>query len=95
MSRKQLIRMMLGTLLLLALPLASVSAQDDSDDNDDGEMGSSYHLRGTDIVQIGEYPDTMAYDGQNVVDIERPGFFEIHVDAENNVGLMFPGQFNG
>jgi hypothetical protein len=80
MFRKFLsILLIVGTLLALTV---TISAQDD-------EEQTVFHLRGTTVVTIGEYPDNFSYDGSNVVNTELPGFFELHVDSESDTGVMF------
>jgi len=49
---------------------------------------SEFHIRGVDVRTIGEYPHSFSYDGSNVGRAEK-GFFELHIDPENDQGLMF------
>ncbi|MCI0709781.1 MAG: hypothetical protein L0154_06415 [Chloroflexi bacterium] len=80
--RKLTITLFIVALALAALSLPSssrVTAQDDDQPTD-------FHLRGTAPQIIGQYPDSFNYDGSQV----RPqewGFFEIHFDAEADLGL--------
>ncbi|MDQ7024265.1 MAG: hypothetical protein Q9P44_01760 [Anaerolineae bacterium] len=80
MSRK-LLSLLLLILVTSALAV-TVSAQDE-------EEQTVFHLRGTVVQSIGEYPDNFSYDGSNVIALDRPGFFEVHVDTETNTGIMF------
>lgn len=69
-------------LSVVGLPQVNVQAQED------GDGPTEYHLRGTNPQMIGQYPDAFRYDGSDVRPLDW-GFFEIHVDAENDVGIMF------
>ena len=81
MNTKRSFYVIFTIFILLILSSISVIAQDDEQ--------TEFHLRGTVVQRIGQYPDNFSYDGSDVVDLEQPGFFEMHLDAENNVGLMF------
>ncbi len=73
----------LSILLIALLAAPSINAQDDG-----GEGPTEFHIRGASVQAIGQYPDSFSYDGSEV----RPqewGFFEIHIDAETDTGLMF------
>ncbi|RMG85199.1 MAG: hypothetical protein D6712_09910 [Chloroflexi bacterium] len=82
MSRKLLSVLLL---LLLALPLTALA----QDDEGDSEEPSIFHLRGTKVMQIGEYPHSFSYDGTNAVLTGLPGFFELHINADEDNGIMF------
>lgn len=75
---------LLFVVALLIVPTLNVSAQDGGDDED---QPTAFHIRGYNVQAIGQYPDSFSYDGTAV----RPqewGFFEIHIDAETDTGLM-------
>ncbi len=89
MSKSKRMSVVLGLLLVLVtgVLIGATHAQE----GDEGEP-SEFHLRGTSVVRIGQYPDSFSYDGSDVEPLERPGFFELHLDATNDVGLMI-GRF--
>jgi hypothetical protein len=82
LQRKQLLTTM-SLLVILVFGIIGVQAHGDEEDVTD------INVRGTVVQAIGQYPDTMTYNGEGVIDLEMPGFYELHLDAENNVGLMF------
>ena len=68
---------------LLIVPAVNVNAQDGGDE----DRPTEFHIRGHSVQAIGQYPDSFSYDGSGVR-AQEWGFFEIHVDAETDTGLM-------
>lgn len=78
---KRSFSILLVAALLLVVMSVSVFGQD--------EEQTEFHLRGTYVQLIGQYPHSFSYDGSSVVTTDLPGFFELHLDAENDIGMMF------
>ncbi|RMF82836.1 MAG: hypothetical protein D6737_00450 [Chloroflexi bacterium] len=86
MEKKYLRGLFISFVLLSGIVFIVSTRLTDTAKGQDTENG--IHLRGTMAQQIGEYPDTMALDGVGVKNLDD-GFFELHLDPENDTGLMF------